>query len=96
MRKFLLISLSITAGVALFLSPFASSLPDGLEKVVAACKPEDQCVARGLIPDYKLPGVRQEKVAVSCAGIIGTLATCIITCGLGIMLVRKKKTRKES
>jgi len=62
-------------------SIFASASPDGLERVA-----EDQgfigtgfSLIAGLIPDYVMPGISYEPLAVTLAGIFGTLITfCLI------------------
>ncbi len=60
--------------VVAFLSPLASSSPDGLERVA-----EDQSflsAARdavfSVIPDYAFPGISNEALATILAGVIGT------------------------
>ncbi|MEW6068966.1 MAG: PDGLE domain-containing protein [Nitrospirota bacterium] len=66
-----------------FLSPIASSHPDGLEKVA-----EDQAfIDRGAgeplinspIPDYTMPGISNERWATGIAGIVGTLIVFAVT-----------------
>jgi len=78
-----------------FLSPLASSSPDGLEKVA-----EDKGFieeAKGapyeLMADYLFPGVENEAVATILSGIIGTLAIFGLTYGAARLLRRKQETR---
>ena len=65
----------VAALVVAFLSPLASSSPDGLERVA-----EDHSfigAARdaifSVIPDYAFPGVSNEALATILAGVVGTL-----------------------
>ena len=68
-------------GIALFvgavLSPFASSWPDGLEKVAEhygfITKAVEKPLAPEVIPDYEMPGIASKSVATSVAGFLGTL-----------------------
>jgi len=77
--------------VAVLLAPFASSSPDGLEKVA-----EDLGFAHksfeavdSPIPDYVFPGITSERLATAAAGVLGTLITFILALGLGRLFVRK-------
>ncbi|MEM3420709.1 MAG: PDGLE domain-containing protein [Candidatus Hadarchaeum sp.] len=82
--------------IALFmasvLSLFASTEPDGLERVAEdhgfAEKAEGQEVIRAPIPDYVIPGIGDEKVAASLAGLIGVLIILGITFSWAKLLKR--------
>ncbi|WP_027364851.1 PDGLE domain-containing protein [Desulfotruncus alcoholivorax] len=80
--------------VAACLSPFASSFPDGLERVAEDKgfleKGEGKEVITSPIPDYTFPGVRNGVLATSTAGVLGTVLTFGAAYGLG-KLVRKKE-----
>jgi cobalt/nickel transport protein len=82
--------------VVAFLSPLASSSPDGLERVA-----EDKGflgLSGGspfqVIADYLFPGIENEAIATIVAGIIGTLVLFGLIYGLAWVLViaRRKKT----
>lgn len=83
MRKEVWVLLILAIIAAVFLSPFASPFPDGLERVAEDKgfleKGEEKEIVHSPIPDYVFPGISNEKVATSIAGIIGTLLT------LGVM-----------
>lgn len=78
--------LAIAAVIAVFLSPFASSFPDGLEKVSESAgftvQPAESIVD-GPMPDYVFPGVANATVAGSLAGFIGTVIVFAIALLLG-------------
>ncbi len=87
-----LITALFLAGI---IAMFASPWPDGLEKVA-----EDKGfierseVAPALpapIPDYAWPGVKNEKLATSLAGIAGTLFIFLVTYGISV-LIKKRQT----
>lgn len=83
--------------IAVFLSPWASSWPDGLERVAESLgfhkkaeQPETTLWDRSPLPDYKLPGVKNESLATALSGLIGTLAMVGVGWGLAWLLKRKK------
>ncbi len=81
--------------VALALSPFASSWPDGLEKVAEdkgfLARQGGKNVFAALVPDYLFPGIRDERLATAVAGVSGTLLLFVLSFGMGILLRGRKK-----
>jgi hypothetical protein len=87
-------------GIALFItlfSPFASSSPDGLERVA-----QDKSflhTAKGpsyeIIPDYTFPGVHNERVATILSGVIGVLLVAGIGLGAGYGLRALARSRPD-
>ena len=96
MKKIIFVGLFIAVAVAIFLAPFASSHPDGLEKIAEEKgflhKGESTELFHAPIPDYEMPGVKQEKIAVSIAGIIGTLVTFFAAYGIGYSIKKRRKS----
>ncbi len=88
--KILLLALIIAA----FLSPFASSSPDGLERVAEDLgfieKGSQFPVMNSPIPDYIFPWIRNEGVATALAGVTGTL----ITFGVMFIIAKMVKNKK--
>lgn len=82
MKKEILIGLIIALLVVVFLSPLASSSPDGLERVAEdkafIDKAQGKELIKSPIPDYVMPGIANETLAGISAGIIGTLLTFAI------------------
>jgi cobalt/nickel transport system permease protein len=71
-------ALVLAASLAVFVSPFASGSPDGLERVAAdqgfAAKAAELPVWNFFpFGDYQMPGIGNEKVATAMAGLVGTL-----------------------
>ncbi len=93
LSRFALFGFLIALALALFVSPFASPWPDGLERVA-----EDKGFIdrgnlqyfRAPIPDYLLPGIRQEKLATALAGGLGTVGMLAVGYGLGLVIRRTK------
>jgi cobalt/nickel transport system permease protein len=90
--EFTLFALIIALGLAVFVSPYACSWPDGLDKVAGQFGFEGRAATliRTFIPEYKMPGISSEGVATAIAGAIGTLIMFGMACLVGRMLVRDK------
>jgi cobalt/nickel transport protein len=93
-RKEIILGLIIAVVIAVFLSPLASSWPDGLERV--ACnlgfieRGAQAPVMKAPMPDYIFPGLKNEMLATAISGLIGTL----MMFGIGYALARLLKKRK--
>jgi hypothetical protein len=76
-------------------SPFASSNPDGLERV--AEDKEFIGEAKGpsyeIIPDYTFPGVENERLATILSGIVGVLIVAAVGLGVGYGLKLVARSR---
>ncbi|GAG24545.1 unnamed protein product, partial [marine sediment metagenome] len=81
--------LGIALGVA-FLSPLASSDPDGLERVAEdeGFLEEAKDAPYEVISDYLFPGVEDESVATILAGIAGVLVVAALTFVVAFVLRR--------
>ena len=80
--------------MAFFLSPLASSLPDGLERVAkdnGFIEAGDR-ISNGiaLAPDYLFLGIKNEKLAVSLSGVLGTVIIFGIGCSVAFLLKKRK------
>ncbi len=94
--KIIYAGLAVALVLALFLSPWASSWPDGLERVAEnlgfiqkAETPGTTVWEKSPLPDYKVPLVQNERWATGLAGLLGTLV--IAAAGWGIARLLKKK-----
>ncbi len=94
MKKFIIGGFIFSIVLAVFLSPFASSFPDGLERVaenLGFVHKEVSAIVKSPIPDYTFPFVRDEKIATSLAGFFGTLIVFIVAYSSGYILKSLKK-----
>jgi cobalt/nickel transport system permease protein len=85
LREVLTYGLLIALGVALFLSPFASRWPDGLERVAQALGIAGRAaepLGAAPWPDYALRGV-SAGWGTAVAGVIGTLVVLALALALG-------------
>lgn len=87
----LLVSL-LLAGVVSF---YASSHPDGLEKVAEEIgfieTAKDPATAGSALADYGVAGVENERASVGIAGVLGVAATGAVATGLFMYLGKRKK-----
>jgi cobalt/nickel transport protein len=94
-RLFWATGLGIAAVIAVFLSPFASSHPDGLDRVTGDHNIESNEPLANQLPfyqvfdEYAVRGV-PEAIATPVAGLVGTLVTFGIAWGAGKVLVKAR------
>jgi hypothetical protein len=94
MRTFAVLALAVAVGVGTAASPFASSSPDGLERVAAEQGFADAGRLHDLQDDapvahYAFPGVGNERLATGLAGFAGTLAVFGLGYGAARLLRRR-------
>jgi hypothetical protein len=93
-KPFVVLGLALALGLATAVSPYASSNPDGLEKVAGDKGFLDQGKLASLqdnspIADYAFPGIDNERVATGVAGFVGTLGVFAVAFGLAWLLRRR-------
>ncbi len=93
---FVALALAVAVGLATAVSPFASSHPDGLERVAADTGfVQDGTLHRvqggSPIPDYAFPGIGDARVATGVAGFVGTLGIFAVGAGLAWALRRTRR-----
>lgn len=96
-RTLVLGGLGVALLVAVFVSPFASQHPDGLDRVSqdlkfntqeAQNKPAHKLPFYAVFDEYALKGV-PEHLATPLAGLVGTLVTFSVAWGMGKLVVRR-------
>jgi len=96
---FTMAGLAIAVALALIISPWASSSPDGLEKVAEdkgfldKAEETDPAWQSSPVPDYAMPGLEESHpaLATALAGLAGTVAIFLIAWGLALVLKKKGK-----
>ena len=87
----LVVSLVLAGGV----SYYASSHPDGLEKVAGDIgfldSAKESAVEEGPLAGYGVAGVENERISGGLAGVIGVASTAAVSFGLFYALRRFKK-----
>lgn len=94
LKKFYLSFFLVAAALAGGVSYYASSHPDGLEKVAETKgfleTAQDSALSDSPLSDYGIAGVDNERLSVGLAGIIGVVATALVALAL-FTLLRKKR-----
>jgi len=92
-RKFIVMGVLVSALLAGGASFYASSHPDGLEKVAEDIgflkTAKDHTNSGSALADYGVKGIENERLSVGVAGLIGVVATGAISGGLFLLLRRK-------
>ena len=93
MRLFTILALALAVGLATAVSPYASSSPDGLERVAQDKAFADEAQAGDApLADYALPGIENERVATGLAGFVGALGVFALGSGLALVIRRRAWT----
>jgi PDGLE domain len=95
---FVILALAVAVGLATAVSPFASSSPDGLERVAADKAFLEQGEPAPIqedapVPDYAFPGVDDARVATGLAGFVGTLVVFGVGYGITVLARRPGRAR---
>lgn len=93
---FVALALALCVGLATGASPFASTSPDGLERVAADHGFADRGTTHRIQEDspiagYAFPGIRDARVARGVAGFAGTLAVFVLGAGIAWGLRRTRR-----
>jgi hypothetical protein len=95
MKLFTVLALAFAIGLATAVSPYASTSPDGLEKVAVEKAFFDQGRLHAIqeespVPDYAVPGIDNRRVATGLAGFGGTLL--VFGLGYGLVVATRRRT----
>jgi cobalt/nickel transport system permease protein len=90
----------VALGLALFVAPFASGWPDGLERVAALLGFGSRATAtRALatpLPGYRIPGVDSPALSTALAGAVGTLVAFALAWLLAFLLTPPRSAGTQS
>ncbi len=96
-RTFVLTGLLVTLLLAGFGSYYASSQPDGLERVAGQTgfldSAEDSATSESPFADYETAGVDDERLGGGVAGVVGVLVTLLLAGGL-VLVVRRRSAER--
>ena len=94
MRIFTILALAVAIGLGTAASPFASSSPDGLQKVAQrkAFLDERRAQHTSLLSHYAIPGIHDSRVATGLAGFAGTLGVFLVGYGIAAVVRRRPVT----
>lgn len=93
-RLFVIVALAVAVGLGTAVSPYASSSPDGLEKVAEKQAFVDKGRLHPVqkdapIANYAFPGIANKRVATGVAGFVGVLFVFAFGYGLAFVLRRR-------
>ena len=88
---FVVLGLAVALALAFFVSPLASSEPDGLERVAIDQGFEGQAsehaMANGPLADYAVTGVDNSWLSTGLSGVIGVVL-CFVIAGAAVLAIR--------
>jgi len=101
LRLFTVLALAVAVGLATAIAPYASSSPDGLERVADDKAFLDQGELHPIqesspLPDYAFPGVENERLATGLAGFVGSLGVFVLGLGLALAIRRRRAGQRGS
>ncbi len=92
---FVVCGVLVALGLAAGLGPFASSSPDGLNKVAEdhgfIDQAKDHALTDSPVAGYAVRGVEDDKVSKALSGLIGVL----VTFGAGLLLSKALRARRS-
>jgi cobalt/nickel transport protein len=97
-RTFLISGFVASLFLAGVVSFYASSNPDGLEKVAGDIgfieTAKEHSNADGVLADYGVKGIDNARLSTGAAGVIGVIATGVISTGVFMVVRRKSGSEK--
>ena len=92
-RKFYIVGFIVCLFLAGVVSFYASSSPDGLEKVAQDIgfiqTEKEHTNSDGALAGYEVKAIENERASVGVAGVIGVIGTAVVA-GLGFKLIARK------
>jgi cobalt/nickel transport protein len=98
-RKFYIAGFIVSLFLAGVVSFYASSSPDGLEKVAEEIgfieTAKENTNADVVLSDYGTKGVENERASVGIAGVIGVIGTAVVA-GVAFKLIARKPRKTKN
>lgn len=94
-------ALVVAVLLGVFVSPWASSNPDGLEKIakdkgfVKKAEEEKPAWKHSPMKDYAFPGVKGEKASTGISGLVGVLITMAAATAIGLLALGLNRLHKR-
>jgi cobalt/nickel transport system permease protein len=96
---FVLLGLGVALALAFFVSPLASSAPDGLERVAIdqgfQGRAASSATAGGPLADYSVAGVHHSWLSTGLSGVIGVVL-CFVIGAAVVLAIRAIRARRQS
>jgi flagellar basal body-associated protein FliL len=87
--------------LGVFVAPWASSSPDGLEKVakdkgfMKKAEEENPAWKHSPMKDYAFPGVKSDKASTGISGLVGVLITLAAATAVGLLALGLNRLHKR-
>jgi len=95
MKKYLVIIGLLVVFLAIFI-PFASSNPDGLQKVAKSLGIEEPASSwKGLMFDYSIEAFKDPYISTLVAGVLGTFLVLLASLVLGVLISKRSVSRRD-
>ena len=94
MKREVLFGLLFALVVGVFLSPLASTNPDGLERVLEhfGLGHVSAELISSPLPDYTVPGIANGFLSTALAGFLGVLVCFGFTAGIAFLLAKRSRS----
>ena len=85
------IAILVAVILAVFVSPWASSSPDGLEKkaeekgFMEKAEEREPAWKHSPMPDYTVESIKNERVSTGVSGLIGVILTLVVAVAVGLI-----------
>lgn len=95
--KKLIFIFGISLLIVIFLAPFASSSPDGLEKVAEELTFMDSAQDNyyEIMPDYQVSGINNSVISTILSGLMGVCITIGLSTGMMMLIKKKSKNKRQ-
>lgn len=93
-REALVYGLLVSAGIAVFVAPWAAPWPDGLERVAETLGFANRATEPPLpspAPDYAVPGIASEGLATALAGLLGIAVVFLLAFGAARLVAARRR-----
>jgi cobalt/nickel transport system permease protein len=94
-REALAYGLLVSAGIAVFVAPWASPWPDGLERVAGRLGFSGRALEPPLtpspVPDYAVPGIASDGLATALAGLLGIAVVFLLAFGAARLVAARRR-----
>ncbi|MFH1856354.1 MAG: PDGLE domain-containing protein [Candidatus Omnitrophota bacterium] len=92
-KKEILIAAGIVLLTVVFVAPFASNFPDGLERVAENMRFGEHAregFFSSFFADYSVPYFHSDKVKTAAAGLVGTGIVFFVAAGCAKLILRRR------
>ena len=92
-KKDIIFGIILAVCLVIFIAPFASKYPDGLERIARdkGFLEKEEARLPAVISGYSFPGIKNEKLSAIIAGILGVIIVFLAGYFLSGLICKSKK-----